>query len=353
MYELHPDRTIIFVDANALADQILGFDNQAQVGKELEEVFPDGKYTEIQRIIRKVALSGQSLWSEQIPYYKHEAAEALELLVIAYGNWILVFFKSETENRETDLFATKRINELEHMLRENTVQLELMKKELDSFAYSVSHDLRSPLRGIDGWSMALLEDYGDTFDDEASRFLGKIRSESQRMSQQIEALLKLSRICRKSLTPVMIDVSNMAEEILNRLQEEYPERKVQIIIEPGVIIYGDADLLGIVMNNLLENAWKFSGLKDIANIEVGSTIKDGKTVYYVRDNGTGFNLESSTKLFGAFQRMHKASDFPGMGVGLATAHRIILRHGGNMWAETQITKGATFFWTIGSNINEE
>ena len=237
-------------------------------------------------------------------------------------------------------------SELENRVQQRTLQLENANKELEAFSYSVSHDLRAPLRGIDGWSLALLEDYNHLLDDQGRKYLGRVRSESQRMGNLIDDLLKLSRVNRIDMKKMEVDISDIAQTIANRLSESHAARRCEFIIEPGLHGKGDPQMLEIALTNLLDNAFKFTGTKELAKIEFGKLqLNDGPT-YFVRDNGVGFDMEYAKKLFGAFQRMHKQSDFPGTGIGLATVKRIISRHGGRIWAESKPGEGATFYFTV-------
>jgi PAS domain S-box-containing protein len=218
--------------------------------------------------------------------------------------------------------------------------------ELESFSYSVSHDLRAPLRGIDGWSQALLEDYSERLDEAGRKCLNFVRGETQRMGRLIDDLLELSRVTRTEMRRERVDLSMLARAIADRLQEAEPDRRVELIIQPGLIAYGDARLLEVLLANLLGNAWKFTGRHPSARIEFGRTEIEGRTVYFVRDDGAGFDMAFAGKLFGPFQRMHKKSDFPGSGIGLATVQRIAHRHGGRVWAEAEVEKGATFYFAL-------
>jgi len=236
--------------------------------------------------------------------------------------------------------------ELEQRVIQRTAQLEATNKELEAFSYSVSHDLRAPLRGIDGWSLALLEDYGSQLDGQAKTYLERVRSETQRMGQLIDDLLQLSRLTSTDLSLRRVDLSAMAWTLAAGLQKAQPDRQVEFVIQPGLNANGDARLLEIALTNLLGNAFKFTGKTPQARIQFGQTEVEGQRAFFVRDNGAGFDMALAKKLFGAFQRMHKASDFPGTGVGLTTVQRIVHRHGGRIWAAAAVDQGATFYFTI-------
>jgi signal transduction histidine kinase len=244
----------------------------------------------------------------------------------------------------------RRLNaELEQRVRERTAQLEAANKELESFAYSVSHDLRAPLRGIDGWSLALAEDYAEQFDERAHQYLERVRSETQRMGLLIDDMLQLSRVTRTEMRVNDVDLTSAARRIAAELSEVNPSRRIEFVIEPNLSGLGDARLLDIALTNLLGNAVKFTGPRAIARIEFGRAEQNGETAFYVRDNGVGFDMAYAGSLFGAFQRLHKASEFPGTGIGLATVQRVIHRHGGRLWTEAQVDRGATFYFTILEN----
>lgn len=231
-------------------------------------------------------------------------------------------------------------------LEMSTRQLNNANKELEAFAYSVSHDLRAPLRGIDGFSQVLLEDYADKLDEDGRHYLKRVRAGTQRMGRLIDDILQLSRDGRREMKPESVDLSKLAVKISEELEQPEPERKVEIIIKEGLVVNGDAHLLQIVFNNLLENAWKFTGKCSEARIEFGLTESEGKSAYYVKDNGAGFNMDYVEKLFMPFQRLHSESEFTGTGIGLANVQRIIHRHGGSVWAEGEEGKGAIFYLTV-------
>jgi len=235
---------------------------------------------------------------------------------------------------------------LERRVAERTAQLEAVNRELEAFSYSVSHDLRTPLRSIDGFSQALAEDYGEQLDDVGHDYLNRVRRAAQRMGLLIDDLLRLARITRAEMKPVPVDLSAMAHEVIADLHKHRGYSEIPFKVQAGLVASGDPGLLRIMMENLLDNAWKYSSKIAHPLIEVGSMVEEGRTVYFVRDNGIGFDMVFVGKLFGAFQRLHRADEFPGTGVGLATVKRILHRHGGEIWAEGQPGKGAIFRFTF-------
>ena len=235
---------------------------------------------------------------------------------------------------------------MEQRVHDRTQQLQFANKELEAFSYSVSHDLRAPLRSIDGFSIALLEDYPDKLDEQGKDYLQRVRAASQHMEHLIDDILNLSRVMRSEMQRTSIDLSSVAQSITHEFSDSQPDRKVTFMISPGMVIDADRNLIGIVLENLLDNAWKFTSKHPSAKIEIGSVIQDGQQVYFVRDDGDGFDMAYAGKLFGAFQRMHTPLEFKGSGIGLATVRRIIHRHGGRIWAEAEKGKGAVFYFTI-------
>lgn len=238
------------------------------------------------------------------------------------------------------------ITRLEQRVRERTVQLEAANKELEAFSYSVSHDLRTPLRSIDSFTEMLLDGYADQLDATGQDYLKRVRKASQRMAQLIDDLLQLSRMTRAEMHRATVDLSALARAILSELQQGQPERRVEAVIAEGITAPGDPRLMRVALENLLGNAWKFTGKRPNARIEFGAFGQDGEQVFFVRDNGAGFEMAYADKLFTPFQRLHTEEEFPGTGVGLATVKRIILRHGGQVWAEAATDRGATFFFTL-------
>lgn len=242
-----------------------------------------------------------------------------------------------------DITARKRAEET---VRRYTAQLEAANAELDAFAYSVSHDLRAPLRSIDGFSQAVLEDYADRLDPQGVDYLQRVRAAARRMAVLIDDLLNLSRVTRSRMTIAMVDMSALAAELAAELATADPARRVEVVIASGLVARADPGLMRVALQNLLSNAWKFTGRRADARIEVGTTGANGERAYYVRDNGAGFDMAYAANLFGAFQRLHGMAEFPGTGVGLATVQRIIHRHGGRVWAEAAPGRGATFYFTL-------
>jgi signal transduction histidine kinase len=236
--------------------------------------------------------------------------------------------------------------ELERRVAERTAQLELANKELESFSYSVSHDLRAPLRAIDGFSQALLEDYGEAFDDRAKGYLDRVRRAAQRMADLIDALLKLAKVARAPLVLRHVDVSAVAAGIVEELQASEPGRTVEVAVEPGLQAVADPNLVGAVLQNLIGNAWKFTRRAEAPRIEIG---RNAAGEFFVRDNGAGFDMTYQNKLFGAFQRLHSTDEYEGTGIGLATVARIIHRHGCSIRAEGAVGAGATLYFTLPSN----
>jgi len=252
-----------------------------------------------------------------------------------------------TDRKQAELDVLRVNAELEQRVRQRTTQLEAANRELEAFAYSVSHDLRAPLRGIDGWSLALLEDYGGSLDDAGRQYLNRVRSETQRMGHLIDDMLQLSRVSRGEMKADPVDLASLANGITAKLQDAQPERSMEFVIEPHLVASGDGRLLDIALTNLLSNAVKFTGTRNKALIEFGRIEKEGEMAFYVRDNGVGFDMAHTGNLFGAFQRLHKVSEFPGSGIGLATVQRVVRRHGGRVWAEAFLDRGATFWFTLG------
>jgi two-component system sensor histidine kinase/response regulator len=237
-------------------------------------------------------------------------------------------------------------NQLEHLVEERTTALTAINRELEAFSYLLSNDLHAPLLAFDGLSQALLTDYGGKLDSRAKDYLQRMRRASQRMGDVFDGLQALFRLTGGDIHKEHVDVSAMAAEIVEEMKASNPERRVSVTIGPNLSVSGDARLVRIMLSNLISNAWKFTGDRAGASIEIGGELVDGESRQFVRDNGVGFDMIHAHKLFGAFQRLHSQSEFPGMGIGLATVRRIVNRHGGRTWAEGRVGEGATFFFVL-------
>ncbi|MEO0968771.1 MAG: GAF domain-containing protein [Cyanobacteria bacterium J06639_18] len=243
--------------------------------------------------------------------------------------------------------AQQAVQGLNQELQNTIIELEVVNKELEAFSYSVSHDLRAPLRSIDGFSQALLEDYPDNLDLTGQDYLRRIRLATQRMGQLIDDLLKLSRVTRSEMHIESVNLSYLANKICTELQRNEPERQIELKIHTDLVAKGDIRLLQVLLDNLLNNAWKFTSKGTKAEIEFGEmSPKSDIPVYFVRDNGAGFEMTYANKLFAPFQRLHHMNEFPGNGIGLATVQRVVHRHGGRVWAEGTVEQGATFYFTL-------
>ncbi|HZG62880.1 MAG TPA: CHASE domain-containing protein [Rubrobacteraceae bacterium] len=297
----------------------------------------------------EIEMAGRELWVyfEALPGFQADGQSRLPLFVLLSGLVVsLLLFGT------TFMLARSRLRaeEAGRGLSEVNRELEVTNRELEAFSYSVSHDLRAPLRSIDGFSQILLEDYADELDEEGKDYLGRVRAASQRMGRLIDDLLGLSRVTRGTMRRERVSLSALAEEVARELEEANPERRIQFSAQGGLEVWGDPRLLRVALENLIGNAWKFTEKQPEARVEFGHSEKLSYTsrvpVYYVRDNGAGFDMAYAGKLFGAFQRLHDANDFEGTGIGLATVQRVVRRHGGHIWAEGEVGRGATFYCTI-------
>jgi light-regulated signal transduction histidine kinase (bacteriophytochrome) len=258
-----------------------------------------------------------------------------------------VFVNHDVTARTLAEAEVQRLNtELEQRVIERTAQLEALNQELETFAYSVSHDLRAPLRSIDGFSNVLVQEYGGKLDGQGQHYVERIRSAVERMGALIDGILMLSRLSRRELRLQEVNLSQTACEIMEALVSQDGERHVTVNIQEGIIAQGDRELIRSLLENLLDNAWKFTAPQANAVIELGNTGIDDEVVYYVRDNGVGFDMAYADKLFSPFQRLHRASEFQGFGIGLATVQRIVHRHGGRTWVQAAEGAGATFYFTL-------
>jgi len=249
-------------------------------------------------------------------------------------------------NSELEAAEARAARELAEARASLVEELEYKNKELEAFSYSVSHDLRAPLRSIDGFSQALIEDYSERLDETAQGHLNRIRAAAQRMGALIDDMLLLSRVSRASVNREQVQLSALAQEVADALKNQDPDRRVEVQIQSDLRAYADSGLMRILLDNLLGNAWKFTSRRTDACIEFKSRKRFAETVFYVKDNGAGFDMVHSGSLFQPFQRLHSASDFPGTGIGLATVRRVVDHHRGQVWAESSVGNGATVFFTI-------
>jgi len=299
----------------------------------------------ISRPIVRLADTARAVSSQKDYSVRAEGAGRDEIgLLVGTFNEML----DEIQRQDSDLKEAR--TDLERRVETRTRDLAAANKELEAFSYSVSHDLRAPLRAIDGFSKAVLTDYGPQLDERGRHYLERVRAGTLRMSQLIDDLLGLARVSRRELVRKRADVSEIAGQVAAELARRQPARTVHVQVQPGLRAEADPHLLTIVFENLMGNAWKFTGKKPDAHIEVGQRADGPAPTFYVRDNGAGFDMEYADKLFGAFQRLHAEADFEGTGIGLATVHRIVARHGGRIWAEGRVDEGATFYFTLERNL---
>ena len=286
---------------------------------------------------------------EQAGLYDSGTGTGLMVAFWVIGFGVIVWWQARALNR-ADIkrsAAEAEIAALNRALRRHATEIEAANRELEAFSYSVSHDLRAPLRSITSFSQALLEDHADGLDEEGRDYLQRVVRGGRRMAGLIEDMMVLSRISRREMERRSVDLSSTALEIAEELAQGEPERHVVVDVEPGLVVDADPKLLRIMIENLLANAWKFTALRPDARIELGAVpSENGHRVFYVRDNGAGFDMEHAGRLFAPFQRLHTEAEFPGTGVGLATVQRVVRRHGGKVWAEAQVRQGATFYFTI-------
>jgi light-regulated signal transduction histidine kinase (bacteriophytochrome) len=251
--------------------------------------------------------------------------------------------RAEEEIRRLNAALEQQIAERNEQL----IQLQAVNKELEAFSYSVSHDLRAPVRAMNGFTQILLADYSGQLDNMGRHFLKRLQNSSERMSELIDGLLQLARVSRTDIERTRINLSALAQDIAQELQQTEPERKVEFEIQENITANGDVRLLRALLENLFNNAWKFTRNTANARIEVGEQRQEDHLIYFVRDNGVGFDMKYADKLFTAFQRLHGTDEFEGSGIGLATVERIVHRHGGRVWAEGSVMRGATFYFTLG------
>ncbi len=353
----HISKSGVWIRLNKRYGQFLGCPSEELVGRNHKEfIHPDdvelneslfqqlleGKTEHYVVRMRYVRKGGDFIWVKLTVSLVYDETGELEY-ALAVAEDISRKKQIEEENR-------RWAEELEKRVEERTAQLKAVNQELEAFSYSVSHDLRAPLRAIDGFSLALLEDYENVLDETGKDYLDRVRTETQRMGGLIDDMLQLSRLTRGEMIRQDIDLSQMAHEVIDELRVGDPKRHVVVEIQDGIVVNADEYLIRAVIQNLLENAWKFTSKTMDAHIWFGmlqSHDEGGeKTVYFVKDNGAGFDMAYVNKMFTAFQRLHGVDEFPGSGIGLATVQRVIHRHGGEVWAEGEVGKGATIYFTL-------
>jgi PAS domain S-box-containing protein len=343
------DHQIIFW--NTGAEKMYGWRSEDAVGKIASELLKTEFPIPLEKIKAQVFARGH--WEGELVHTTQDGRS-----ITLASTWVLhkdkdgkprafLQINNEITERKTAEEEIRRLNtELELRVEQRTAQLIAVNRELEAFSYSVSHDLRAPLRHINGFSRALMEDYAGTLDEVGNGYLNEICDASREMSKMIDDVLKLARVTRSEMKDEPVDLTAMANDIVEDLKTLDPDRVVDVRIEPNIQVSGDKRLLEFVVGNLIGNAWKFTSGRPAGAIEFGTEVSNGNKVLFIKDNGAGFDMRYADKLFGAFQRLHSTEEFEGTGVGLATVKRIIERHGGRVWAEAEPDKGATFYFTL-------
>ncbi len=331
------------VSWNRGAQAMFGYREEETCGRPVSILMPEryreGHRTGLERLARtgEARLIGRTI---ELHGLRKDGTEfpleiSLSTWRIPEGTYFGAIVRDSTERRRT-----------EAALRERTAQLEVANQELETFSYSVSHDLRAPLRAVDGFSRAVLEEYADRLDPKGQDYLGRVQASCEEMAELIDGLLTLSRVTRMEILIAEVDLTAIARDIAARLERLEPGRATQFEIQSGLVGNGDPRMLRVVLENLIGNAWKFTKGRESARIQIGSKESDDGRAFFVRDDGAGFDMAYADKLFGAFQRLHSSREFEGTGIGLATVERIIRRHGGRVWAEGQVNGGATFYFAF-------
>ncbi|HEV8388204.1 MAG TPA: PAS domain S-box protein [Dongiaceae bacterium] len=356
LLESAPDAVLITDDhgviqlVNAQTELLFGYRREELIGQKIEMLIPqryrgnhvgyrDG-YVSAART--RPMGAGLELYGRRKDGSEFPVSIGLSPTRTDHGLTVFCDVRDITDQRANE----SKIQDLNRRLQLDNAELAAVNKELEAFSYSVSHDLRAPLRAIDGFSQALIEDAGPLLNKEHHSHLNRVRQAAQRMGLLIDDLIKLARVTRADVKIDEVDLTALAQQITTGLQDSVPERQAEIVVAPGLRTKGDARLLLVALDNLLSNSWKFTAPRSPARIEFGKTKVDGKPTFFVRDNGVGFDMSHAGKMFGAFQRFHDAREFSGTGIGLATVQRIVHKHGGRIWAESQPGNGATFFFTL-------
>jgi len=333
---------LAFTRFNRAGELLLGVPRTALIGKTDYDLFPADEAAFFQSKDRETLAAKQLVEIAEEPIQTQQGKRWLHTKKVPILDddgtplYLLGISHDITERKLAD-----------EELRAAKEQAEQASTELEAFSYSVAHDLRAPLRGIDGFSQALIDDYGDRLDEVGLGYLARVRKLAQHMAELIDDLLALSRVTRAEIDRERVDLSALARAAAIRLQRLEPDRRIDLVIEPGLMVDADSRLLSIALDNLLGNAWKFTSKVGVARIELGTEVTAASRAFFIRDNGAGFDMQYVHKLFGVFQRLHSATEFPGTGIGLATVARIIHRHRGRVWAEGALGQGATFYFTLG------
>jgi PAS domain S-box-containing protein len=334
---------------NAAAENIFGYEAREIIGHNVRKLMPEPDRGQHDGYLRNFVTTGQAKIigiGREVVGLRKDGTTFPMALGVTEG---IV----DKTNSRTFIGSTRDITQLKQAEREaaeHANQLEAANAELDAFAYSVSHDLRAPLRAMGGFAQALAEDYGDRLDVIATEYLDRIGNASRRMGRMIDDILALSRTMRLEMTIERVNLSAITDSIVSELREAEPDKGVTVITAPDIFARGDKRLLEIVLRNLLHNAWKFSSHEAQAHIEFNTMNTEGERIFYVRDNGAGFDMAYIDKLFSIFQRLHAKTEFEGNGIGLATVARLVGRHGGRVWAEGAESEGATFYFTVGTHL---
>jgi PAS domain S-box-containing protein len=356
LLESAPDAVVItdadgrIVLVNARTEDLFGYSRGRLLGGPVEQLVPERfRGPHVKHRGAYVAAPHARPMGSGLPLFGMRAdgkefPVAISLSSITLDEGLLIFSTIRDATRQLEIEQQlKSMNN--HLARDNT-ELEALNKELEAFSYSVSHDLRAPLRAIDGFSQALVEDCGDFLNDEGRSHLARVRNAAQHMGRLIDDLLKLSRVARADINYQDVDLTVLAREIVEGLRMQEPERDVEVHIADGLTAKGDTGLLHVALDNLLANAWKFTAGRSPARIDFGRQVQDGRTVYYIRDNGAGFDMTYAHRLFSPFQRLHDAETFAGTGIGLAIVQRVINKHGGRIWATAEPDCGAVFLFSL-------
>jgi len=330
---------------NKTFQQITHPDDQA-AGAEAARQLSEGSIKKLSMEKRYLREDGTVVWSNVTATVAHNPATGQAEYIIAVLEDISHRKRIEEERQRAEEEIRALNAHLEERVAQRTAELQAANQELEAFSYSLSHDLRSPLRGLNGFSRLLLKDYADKLDENGKDWLNRISAASLRMGDLFDDIVHLFRVTRTAMNCAPVDLSRLAHHITNELQANHPDRLVQWVIEPGLVAQADARLMRIALENLFNNAWKFTTRQPTPRIEFGIMNHNGASAYFVRDNGAGFDMAHAQQLFHPFQRLHAPEEFPGSGIGLATVQRIITRHHGKLWAEAEPDRGATFFFTV-------